>query len=177
MRQQDLSRANVVALETFFVGFHNAHLSDSGCCLEFVHFFRTFGPAETSHSFCNRTGANPDDLFAHLLQLGDLSRPSRNRFRIHSMTFVRHQRRSYFYDNSFCIVPNLGVFFHLISSDLVDGNLLSQRNKTPWSFLNVERVAENVAFQYIQNRFERLSSMRTTQIKKKNRRDLVFSAV
>ena len=90
MRQQDLSCADVVALEAFFVGFDNTHLSDSCGCLEFVHFFRTFGPPETSHSFCNRTGANPNDLFSHFLQLSDLSRPTGNRFRIYPVTFICH---------------------------------------------------------------------------------------
>ena len=89
MRQQNLSRADVVTLKAFFVGFHNTHLSDSGC-LEFMHFFRTFGPSKTSHTFCNRTGAHPNDLFAHFLELSDLSRPARNRFRIYPVTFVCH---------------------------------------------------------------------------------------
>ena len=88
MRQQDLSRTNVVTLEAFFVGFHNTHLSDSGCGLEFVHFFRSFGPAETSHSFCDGTGADPNNLFAHFLELSDLSCPARNCFCIYSVTFV-----------------------------------------------------------------------------------------
>ena len=90
MGQQNLSRADVVALEAFFVSLHNTHLSDCGCRLEFVHFFRTFDPPETSHSFCNRTGANPNDLFSHFLQLSDLSRPTGNRFRIYPVTFICH---------------------------------------------------------------------------------------
>lgn len=90
--QQDLRGAQAVFGERRFVGLAQAHLAHGGRGLQFVHYRRPLAPAQAGHAFGNGAAGYQHDLFALLVQRGDLGRPVRHGSAIQASAFIGDQR-------------------------------------------------------------------------------------
>ena len=100
--EEHLRGADAVLAEVPLVGLHEPHLAHGRGRLQFVEAPRSLFPAEPQHPFGDGPRTHQDDFLAHLLERGDLARPTGERRVVEAAAVVRDERAADLHHDAAC---------------------------------------------------------------------------